>query len=131
MTRALQKHVARRQDQTFADWFAELRELAGERWADVADQAPTVYKMEVIQFPSAKDPLAFDGMGIEINVEEQRESWAATFMSVQTALRFCNFDHVKAEEMARDLIDEDGGWFIDESGSRWTESVEFSKMSLQ
>src|SRR5580704_10561532 len=35
MTRALQKHVARRQDQTFADWFAELRELAGERWADV------------------------------------------------------------------------------------------------
>src|SRR5438132_14341082 len=38
MTRALQKHVARRQDQTFADWFAELRELAGERWADVADQ---------------------------------------------------------------------------------------------
>jgi hypothetical protein len=43
VTRALQKHVARRQDQTFADWFAELRELAGERWADVADQAPTVY----------------------------------------------------------------------------------------
>ena len=43
LTRALQRHVARRQDQTFADWFAELRELAGERWADVADQAPTVY----------------------------------------------------------------------------------------
>jgi hypothetical protein len=40
--RALQKHVARRQDQTFADWFAEL-ELAGERWPDVADQAPTIY----------------------------------------------------------------------------------------
>ena len=43
MTRALQKHVARRQDQTFADWFAELRRLAEESWADVADQAPTVY----------------------------------------------------------------------------------------
>jgi hypothetical protein len=43
MTRALTKHVARRKDQTFADWFAELRELAGERWADVADQAPTIY----------------------------------------------------------------------------------------
>jgi hypothetical protein len=43
MTRALQKHVARRQDQTFADWFAELKDLAGERWADVADQAPTIY----------------------------------------------------------------------------------------
>jgi hypothetical protein len=43
MTRALQKHIARRRDQTFADWFAELRELAGERWADVADQAPTIY----------------------------------------------------------------------------------------
>jgi hypothetical protein len=43
MTRALQKQVARRQDQTFSDWFAELRELDGERWADVADQAPTIY----------------------------------------------------------------------------------------
>ncbi|MGQ0445899.1 MAG: hypothetical protein ACT4O2_12435 [Beijerinckiaceae bacterium] len=42
MPRALQKHVARRQDETFANWFAELRELAGERWADVADQAPTI-----------------------------------------------------------------------------------------
>jgi hypothetical protein len=42
MTRiAIQKHIARRQDVTFADWFAELRELAGERWPDVADQAPT------------------------------------------------------------------------------------------
>lgn len=43
MTRTLQKHVARRQDLTFADWFAELRELAAERWPDVADQGPTIY----------------------------------------------------------------------------------------
>jgi hypothetical protein len=40
---ALSKAVARRQDVTFSDWFAELRELAGDRWPDVADQAPTVY----------------------------------------------------------------------------------------
>ncbi|QBR72153.1 hypothetical protein CU048_13730 [Beijerinckiaceae bacterium] len=32
MARAIQKHIARRQDVTFADWFAELRELAGDRW---------------------------------------------------------------------------------------------------
>jgi hypothetical protein len=31
MARTLTKHVARRQEQTFADWFAELRELAGRR----------------------------------------------------------------------------------------------------
>ncbi len=43
MARALQKNAARRQEQTFADWFAELRELAGHRWVDVADQAPTIY----------------------------------------------------------------------------------------
>ena len=43
MARAIQKHVARRQDQTFADWFAELCELAGEQWAAVAEQAPTCY----------------------------------------------------------------------------------------
>jgi hypothetical protein len=42
MTRA-PRNTLRRQDQTFADWFAELRELAGERWADVVDQAPTIY----------------------------------------------------------------------------------------
>jgi hypothetical protein len=41
MARTLTKHVARRQAQTFADWFAELRELAGGRWP--ANQAPTVY----------------------------------------------------------------------------------------
>jgi hypothetical protein len=39
MTRAFQKHIARRQDQTFAGWFPELKKLAGESWADVADQA--------------------------------------------------------------------------------------------
>ena len=43
MARTLTKHVAKRQEQTFADWLAELRELAGDRWPDVADQAPTVY----------------------------------------------------------------------------------------
>jgi hypothetical protein len=43
MARAIQKNIARRQEQTFADWFAKLRELAGDRWPDVADQAPTVY----------------------------------------------------------------------------------------
>jgi hypothetical protein len=43
MARAIQKNIARRQEQTFADWFAELREPTGESWPDVADQAPTVY----------------------------------------------------------------------------------------
>jgi hypothetical protein len=39
VARTLQKHVARRQDQTFADWFAELRDLAGERWPDLGSGA--------------------------------------------------------------------------------------------
>ena len=43
LARTLQKHVARRQDQTFTDWFAELRELAGESWPEVAEQAPTAF----------------------------------------------------------------------------------------
>jgi hypothetical protein len=43
MARTLTTHVARRREQAFADWFAELRELAGDRWPDVADQTPTVY----------------------------------------------------------------------------------------
>jgi hypothetical protein len=80
--------------------------------------------MEVIQFPPARGLLDFDGMDIKIDVDEQRENWGATFTDVQIALRFCNLDYVEAEEMARNSLDEDGGWFIDETGSRWTESVE-------
>lgn len=34
---------ARRQEQTFADWCVEIRDLAGERWPDFSDQAPTLY----------------------------------------------------------------------------------------
>jgi hypothetical protein len=81
--------------------------------------------MEVIQFPPAKGLLDFDGMGIKIDVEEQRKSWNLTFRSVQIAPGFCNLDHVKAEEMARNSLDEDGGWFIDETGSRWAESIDY------
>jgi len=40
---AVTKHVARRQEITFADWCAEVRELAGERWPEIADLAPTLY----------------------------------------------------------------------------------------
>lgn len=43
MGRTLQKQLIRVQAQTFADWFAEVRELASERWPDVSDQAPTLY----------------------------------------------------------------------------------------
>jgi hypothetical protein len=81
--------------------------------------------MEVIQFPPAKGLLDFDGMSIKFDVEKQRESWASTFMGVQTALQFCSFGHVKAEETARNSLDEDGGWLIDKLGSHWAESVEY------
>jgi hypothetical protein len=78
--------------------------------------------MEVIQFQPAKGLLDFDGMGIKIDVDEQRENWATTFTSVQTVLRFCNLDYVEAEKIVRKFIDLD---ILDETGSRWTESVEY------
>ena len=37
------KQVARRQDVAFADWLAELRNLAGEQWPAVADNSLTLY----------------------------------------------------------------------------------------
>jgi hypothetical protein len=43
MAKALQKHVVRRQDRPFADWWDELREVAGDRWAEIAEQAPTAF----------------------------------------------------------------------------------------
>jgi hypothetical protein len=43
MARALQKQLIRVQAATFADWCAEVRDLAGERWPEVSDQAPTLY----------------------------------------------------------------------------------------
>jgi hypothetical protein len=78
--------------------------------------------MEVIQFPTIKGLLDFDGMGIKIDVEEQRANWSATFTKVQTALRFCNLDYVGAEKVVREFIDAD---ILDETGVRWTESVEY------
>jgi len=36
---AMTQHVVRRQEETFVDWFAELRELAGERWPEISEQA--------------------------------------------------------------------------------------------
>jgi len=78
--------------------------------------------MTVIQFPPAKGLLDFDGMGIKIDVEQQRKSWDTTFTVVQTALHFCNLDHAKAEEMARECIDAD---ILDEMGSNWANSVEY------
>jgi hypothetical protein len=81
--------------------------------------------MEVIQFPPAKGLLDFDGIGIKTDVGKQRKNWAAVFIDLQFALRFCNMDHAEAEEIARDSLDEDGGWLIDKLGSDWTESVEY------
>src|ERR1700730_7733423 len=82
--------------------------------------------MEVIQFP-AKGLLDFDGMGIKIDVEKERESWGATFTSVQTALRFCNLDYAEAGKMVRKFIDAD---ILDETGSRWAESVGYLEEDL-
>jgi hypothetical protein len=78
--------------------------------------------MTVIQFPPAKGLLDFDGMGIKIDVEQQRDDLDALFTSVRTALRFCNLDYAEAGTMVRKFIDAD---ILDETGSRWTESVEY------
>jgi hypothetical protein len=43
MARNVTKHVARRQETTFADWLMEVRDLAGEQWPAVAEQSPTLY----------------------------------------------------------------------------------------
>ncbi len=43
MARTLQKQLIRGQAQTCADWCAEVRDMAGERWPEVSDQAPTLY----------------------------------------------------------------------------------------
>jgi hypothetical protein len=71
--------------------------------------------MTVIAFPAPKDPLAFAGMGIKLDIEEQREIFDDLFMSVQSALLFCNFDYVEAEKAARNLID---AGLLGETGSR-------------
>jgi hypothetical protein len=78
--------------------------------------------MTATAFPSTRDLPDFDGMGIKIDVEKQRESWATTFTSVQTTLRFCNLDHVEAGKTTRKMIGSD---ILDETGSHWAESAEY------
>jgi hypothetical protein len=85
--------------------------------------------MTVIQFPAAKGLLDFDGMGIEINVEQQRESWNLTFRSVQIALGFCNLDHVEAEKAVRGLLGQ--GELADRVGADLEESVRYLKGAVQ
>jgi hypothetical protein len=85
--------------------------------------------MEVIQFPPPKGLLDFEGMGIEIDVKQQRKLFDALFMSVQTALRFCNLDHVKAEEMARGWLGQ--GDLADRVGAELEESVRYLKGAVQ
>ncbi|MGB6176434.1 MAG: hypothetical protein WBF43_08885 [Methylocella sp.] len=87
--------------------------------------------MKVIQFPPAKGPPGFDGMGRKIDGEEQRANWGAAFTSVQTAPRFCNFNTGEAEGALRKLLDEDDGWLIDTMRSDWTEGVECLERSSQ
>jgi hypothetical protein len=43
MARSLQTKIIRAQSLTFSDWCAEVRDLAGERWPEVADQCATLY----------------------------------------------------------------------------------------
>lgn len=76
----------------------------------------------IIEFPQTKDPLDFAGMGIKIDVEKQRESWDAAFTSVQTALRFCNFDRMEAEKAVREF-GTDG--LVEALGSDWAESIDY------
>jgi len=38
-----QTKLIRAQSLTFSDWCTEVRELAGERWPEVADQCATLY----------------------------------------------------------------------------------------
>jgi hypothetical protein len=43
MARSLQTKLIRAQLITFSDWCADVRELAGERWPEVADLRATLY----------------------------------------------------------------------------------------
>jgi hypothetical protein len=43
MARNLQTKLIRAQSLTFADWCADVRDLAGVRWPEVADQCATLY----------------------------------------------------------------------------------------
>ena len=83
--------------------------------------------MKVIPFPPAKGLLDFDGMGIKIDVGEQRKIFDELFTCVQTALRFCNLDYVEAGKIVRKFIDSN---ILDETGSRWTESVEYLESTV-
>lgn len=84
--------------------------------------------MTVIAFQAPKDLLAFDGMGIKIDVAKQRETFDTLFTDVQIALRFCNLDYVKAEEAARKLID---AGFLEETGSRLADSVDYLEATVE
>ena len=48
MARSISKQVIRAQATTFADWFAELRDLAGDRWLGGATPDQALYMITAI-----------------------------------------------------------------------------------
>jgi hypothetical protein len=48
MARSISKQVIRAQATTFADWFAELRDLAGNRWPGGATPDQALYMITAI-----------------------------------------------------------------------------------
>lgn len=86
--------------------------------------------MGVIQFPPAKNPpVAFEGMDIKIDRNEEEELWAAALTSVPRVLRFWNLDHVESEKKVRGILDRKPG-LIDEIVADWAGNNDYFEMII-
>lgn len=77
--------------------------------------------MTILQFPRDKWPPGFGAVGINIDIEQLRSDWASIFLSMEIALRLCDFDHLEAEKLLR-AIDASNG-FLDKTAADLANSI--------
>jgi len=72
-----------------------------------------------VEFPD------FEAMDIKIDAALERKKWDTLFTTAQIALRFCQFDHTKAEEVARKMIEKGDGGVISDLLARLSDSIDY------
>jgi hypothetical protein len=59
----------------------------------------------IIPFPHNTEPLDFEAISLNIDPAEQEQKWSVAYDSVQIAIRFCQSDHLQAEESVRQMLE--------------------------
>jgi hypothetical protein len=76
----------------------------------------------IIPFPLNPDPLDFKAIDLNIDPAKQEQKWSVAYDSAQIAIRFCQLDHLQAEDAVRQMLERNPEIF--------EEMIEYHEMEL-